>query len=924
MLYRAELVILVCGFFSVGIDAGQTVFKKPEITSLHIYSDITFRFATTTVTSRIKNVDMKSREAIFDVTLPNEAFITNLTLEIDGKVIIGEIKEKEVARKQYEAAQQRGESAGYIGTRHRETNKFNLAVTVAPQEKISFNLTYQELLKRTRGHYEQVIYIDPGQPVHDMDITVAILESREITDLRVPPLRNDVLADIEDLSTVTVITKPTLKTALVKFVPSIEFQTAQSLNGMAGQFVVQYDVEREMDLGDVLVVNGYFVHFFAPEGFKPIPNDVLFILDTSGSMMGKKLNQLKEAMQSILMQMNEGDRMNIMTFSGSTSFWKTEMVDILNEDTMEEAKSHIESLTAGGWTNIELALTVGITFLRDRDNRDGAVRSPVVVFLTDGEATVGITNPEKILENISSVNEDGIPIFSLAFGQTADYDLVKKISIQNNGLGRKIYEASDAAMQIAGIYNEISVTLLNNITFQYLDAPVTKVTKYNYANYFNGSEMVISGRIETLDSLAVDNAMMIKIFGNSVDGPQLILTGEVSNNLIDLSPVDNVTTSGNFEEITEKVWAYLTIKELLDKELATANEEEKSAFKSQILELSLKYGFVTPLTSMVVTLPNEYDTRNGAFIADEEKPVWKQQLQMIPRRLHSNVVRHSARLTDKWTSSTAFHDTDGYVAKSAVKFGVNRNRGPRRHTKRRHQKKNKRKSLKRSGFQYPLRVVFPKMTVPFCFKLYEDSLENTTMKYILHSDTEADLKVEVKLEKTLVGKWTKQGSIKEIHLISGDNHDIITNETFYLRNVANGVSANNSVPWELVYTPADISVPATEISVKLEELTIVTKVNEGYLSVIADRSTNAQDISANGIIGQIMSKKIEILKKKKSKLNKKRKRKSSKKIAVLKVDGSRFIVMKRKLRSTGGVRETCWALKNKEEQVLDMALARVM
>lgn len=51
------------------------------------------------------------------------------------------------------------------------------------------------------------------------------------------------------------ITRPTSKTAHVKFVPSIEFQTAQSVSGMAGQFVVQYDVEREMDLGDVLVTD---------------------------------------------------------------------------------------------------------------------------------------------------------------------------------------------------------------------------------------------------------------------------------------------------------------------------------------------------------------------------------------------------------------------------------------------------------------------------------------------------------------------------------------------------------------------------------------------------------------------------------------------------------------------------------------------
>ena len=54
--------------------------QRPEIYSLHVVSDIKYRFATTKVTSRVKNSGERSREAIFDVTLPNEAFITNLTL----------------------------------------------------------------------------------------------------------------------------------------------------------------------------------------------------------------------------------------------------------------------------------------------------------------------------------------------------------------------------------------------------------------------------------------------------------------------------------------------------------------------------------------------------------------------------------------------------------------------------------------------------------------------------------------------------------------------------------------------------------------------------------------------------------------------------------------------------------------------------
>jgi hypothetical protein len=68
-------------------------------------------------------------------------------------------------------------------------------VNVAAESKVTFNLTYQELLERVYGEYEHIIYIDPGQIIEDFQIDVSIQESREITKVSVPPLRNDVLAD---------------------------------------------------------------------------------------------------------------------------------------------------------------------------------------------------------------------------------------------------------------------------------------------------------------------------------------------------------------------------------------------------------------------------------------------------------------------------------------------------------------------------------------------------------------------------------------------------------------------------------------------------------------------------------------------------------------------------------------------------------
>ncbi|XP_052285605.1 inter-alpha-trypsin inhibitor heavy chain H3-like isoform X2 [Dreissena polymorpha] len=616
---RVLLAIFAIGIkLSVGVEL-----EKPEITFLHIDSDVKYRFATTKVSSRLKNRLDQTTEALIDVTLPNEAFITNLTLEIDGRIVVGQIKEKEVAKQEYEQAKAQGQSAGYIGTKSRETNRFQLAVSVAPLGKISFNLTYQELLKRKHGHYEHVVYIDPGQVVVDMVVRVAIMESRNITKLRIPSLRNDIEANLTDLSTVTLINRPTPKEALVQFVPSLDFQTMQSESGMAGQFVLQYDVERSMDAGDLLLVNGYFVHFFAPEGLQPVSNDVLFILDVSGSMRGTKMTQLKEAMKSILGQLHGGDSFNIVTFSDKFKVWENKMVDIDDEDVKERALAYVNNLTSDGSTNIEMALRKGIELLKPNGTSGRESKNPVVVFLTDGEATAGVIVQANILANIQKTNEGKIPIFCLAFGDRADYTLTKKLAAQNNGIGRKIYEASDAAMQIAGFYNEIAVTLLSNVTFQYLDAPTQKLTQTHYMNYFNGSEIVNCGWYEG-SSIAHELATLrMRVNGN---------TAKKSNENLDISlsdivivtendfenSVENMTHVGVYEQITEKIWAYLTIKQLLQKEVAAIDTEKSDALKKQIIGMSLKYGFVTPHTSMVVT---ELKRRSGIQETKEHRHV---------------------------------------------------------------------------------------------------------------------------------------------------------------------------------------------------------------------------------------------------------------------------------------------------------------
>lgn len=99
-------------------------------------------------------------------------------------------------------------------------------------------------------------------------------------------------------------------------------------------------------------------------------------------------------------------------------------------------------------TNIFDALLESVNLLNSRPSDS---LTSMVIFLTDGEATVGEMNSDTIVTNISLASRQKVVIHSLAFGNDADFKLVRRISNGNNGLARKVYEDSDADLQLTGI-----------------------------------------------------------------------------------------------------------------------------------------------------------------------------------------------------------------------------------------------------------------------------------------------------------------------------------------------------------------------------------------------------------------------------------------------------------------------------------------
>ncbi|XP_065791411.1 inter-alpha-trypsin inhibitor heavy chain H3 isoform X1 [Muntiacus reevesi] len=575
-----------------------------EVYSTKVNCKVTSRFAHNVVTTRAVNHANTAKEVSFDVELPKTAFITNFTLTIDGVTYPGNIKEKEVAKKQYEKAVSQGKTAGLVKASGRKLEKFTVSVNVAAGSKVTFELTYEELLKRHKGKYEMYLKVQPKQLVKHFEITADIFEPQGIStlDAEASFITNDLLG--------SALTKSfSGKKGHVSFKPSLDQQRScptctDSL--LKGDFIITYDVNRESP-ANVQIVNGYFVHFFAPQGLPVVPKSVVFVIDVSGSMHGRKMEQTKDALLKILEDVKEDDYLNFILFSGDVTTWKDSLVQATPEN-IQEARKFVMDIHDQGMTNINDALLRGISMLnKAREEHTVPERSTsIIIMLTDGDANVGESRPEKIQENVRNAIDGKFPLYNLGFGNNLNYNFLENMALENHGIARRIYEDSDANLQLQGFYEEVANPLLTSVEVEYPQNAILDLTQNSYQHFYDGSEIVVAGRLadEDMNSFKAD----VKGHGAIND---LTFTEEVDMKEMEKALQEREYIFGDY---IERLWAYLTIEQLLDKR-KNARGEEKENLTAQALELSLKYHFVTPLTSMVVTKPE--DNENQTAIANK-------------------------------------------------------------------------------------------------------------------------------------------------------------------------------------------------------------------------------------------------------------------------------------------------------------------
>ncbi|KAM7405255.1 hypothetical protein PAMP_012531 [Pampus punctatissimus] len=335
-------------------------------------------------------------------------------------------------------------------------------------------------------------------------------------------------------------------------------------------------------------------------------------------MIGTKIKQTKQAMSTILGDLREGDHFNIITFSDKVHTWKKGRTVRATRQNVRDAKDFVKQIIAEGWTNINAALLSAAQLINPPSSGSSGQlssrRVPLVIFLTDGEATIGVTAGDTILSNAKKALGPA-SLFGLAFGDDADFLLLKRLALDNRGVARMVYEDADAALQLKGFYDEVASPLLSDIQLSYLDDQAFDITRSLFPNYFQGSELVVAGRVKP-------GVKDLKVLMSATDSKQRVkqendvLISHAKGN----GTADSFDCTGSLEGISSfvhRLWAYFTIKELLLAKLNATDPATQRLLADKATNLSLKYNFVTPVTSLVVVKP---DTDEASQTPTTAKP----------------------------------------------------------------------------------------------------------------------------------------------------------------------------------------------------------------------------------------------------------------------------------------------------------------
>jgi Ca-activated chloride channel family protein len=552
-----------------------------EVVRHDVRVEITDQLATTTVDQEFYNPNASRLEGYYLFPLPAGAVISNFSMWIDGKETRAELLDAAKARNIYEDIVRRLRDPALLEYDGRGIFKMRV-FPIEPYSKKRINISYHEVLEKSNG---SIAYLYPlgtekfsAKAIPEVSIVVNISSS-------VP------LAGIHCPTHPVTIGRPASKRARVEYLsrnslPDTDFKVF--VTPAAGRFGFSMLTYRPVGQ------DGTFFFSASPNtagaDSDVAEKDITFVVDTSGSMAGRSLEQAQNAILYCLGRLNRGDRFNVIRFATEAESLFPSLT-VPSATNLRRAEQFVRQWQAGGGTNCEEALQSALA------EAGAADRPRLVVLVTDGKPTIGATDDEALLRIITRSNPGQLRIFPVAIGSDINTHLLDKLSEQTRTFRTYISVNENIESGIARFYDKIRSPVLSDIRLTFSGSiRAMQIYPRDLPDLYRESTLTIVGRYQGSGKAAIT------------------LSGRVNNRTEEFVFQADFPADDPGHDFLLPLWAARRVGFLLEQIRLHGENRE---LIDEVTSLARRHGIVTPYTSYLI-VEDEKIRRDRGDLAESD------------------------------------------------------------------------------------------------------------------------------------------------------------------------------------------------------------------------------------------------------------------------------------------------------------------
>ncbi|MBZ0239040.1 MAG: VIT and VWA domain-containing protein [Deltaproteobacteria bacterium] len=556
--------------------------------------DVRGPIAQVQVTQTFSNPADKPIELVYVFPLHEDGAVGAMTMRIGPRVIRAQIKKRDEARAAYEGAKREGKTAALL--EQERPNIFTQSVAnVMPGESIDVALTYDVLLDPDGEVYELALptvvgpRYNPGAPLDGASGTGVqpdtdrVPDASRISPEAAPPgvLTGNAVTlalDVDAGLPIAAIESPTHR-IVTKQLTADHYQVGLAAGDMVADrdFVLRWRVTVASPTLAALAHkgagHGHLALVVQPppvDAGKAPPRELVFVVDTSGSMSGEPLALAKRGMRYALDHLRPEDTFRIMNFSTSVAGFAEGRAMPATRDNVRAGLSYVNGVAAGGGTE----MLGGIVAALSSPPADG--RDRYVVFMTDGY----IGNEAEIFAAVTKHLDRRTHLFSFGVGSSVNRHLLDGLARSGKGVAQYLLLDEAPEPQIETFYARLDAPLLHDLRVDWGGLDVRDPTPSDLADLFAGQPLVVAAR-----------------YGRGGRGT-IKITGKAAGRTLELAiPVD-LPARGGDGDVLARLWARTRMGEQLDR-FASADHAARKAIIDDVTGVALEHALLSPWTAFV-------------------------------------------------------------------------------------------------------------------------------------------------------------------------------------------------------------------------------------------------------------------------------------------------------------------------------------